>query len=197
MPPGAMPGVPAPNRRKVGRPTALTDELTARIVKHIDEAAFFETACVLEGVPAATGRDWLLRGRKAIRDGKDHLKSEAPFAKFSAAIHKSLADFEKKLTGGILVHGKRDWKALAFVARAKYPQHFGSAAQTVVVDTEERELPDGTIEETTTVATTGAPRGEPLDVELNDDDYAEAAQMLLRRKRLKQAQARGDKDENG
>lgn len=191
MPPGAMPGVPAPNRRnKGGRPSTLTDDLTDKIVKHIEEAAFFETACVLEGVPASTGKEWLLRGRKAIRDGKAHLKSEAPFARFSAAIHKALADFEKKLTAGILVHGKRDWKALAWVARAKFPQHFGSQAQTVVVDTEERQLEDGTVEETTTIATS-TPRGEPLDADLTDDDYAEAAAFLLRRKRLKQAAARG------
>ncbi len=169
MPPGAMPGVPAPNRRnKGGRPTLLTDELTARVVKHIDEAAFFETACVLEGIPAQTGRDWLLRGKRAIRDGKAHLKSEALYARFSAAIHK----------------------ALAWVARAKFPQHFGSQAQTVVVDTEERQLEDGSVEETTTVATS-TPRGEPLDADLTDDDYAEAAAFLLRRKRLKQAAARG------
>lgn len=188
MPPGPMPGVPRPGTR--GRPSAISDEITAKIVKHIEEAAFFETACVLEGVPAATGREWLLRGKKAIRDGKAHLKTEAPFANFSAAVYKALSEFEKKLTTGILVHGKRDWKALAWVAKAKYPHHFGDKPTTIVVDTEERQLEDGTVEETTTVATT-APRGEPLDGNLTDDDYAEAAAFLLRRKRLKQAAARG------
>ena len=189
MPPGPRPGVPAPNRR-AGRPSTLTDEIAAKIVKHIEEAAFFETACVLEGVPAATGREWLLRGKKAIREGKAHLKSEAPFANFSSAVYRALSEFEKKLTAGILVHGKRDWKALAWVAKAKYPHHFGDKPTTIVVDTEERQLEDGTIEETTTVATS-TPRGEPLDADLTDDDYAEAAAFLLRRKRLKQAAARG------
>jgi hypothetical protein len=191
MPPGAMPGVPPPgHRNKGGRPTLLTDELTARIAKHIDEAAFFETACVLEGIPAQTGREWLLRGKKAIRNGNAHLKSEAPYARFSAAIAEALARFEKLGTAAILAHGKKDWKATAWVMKAKFPNHFGSQAQTVVVDTEERQLEDGTVEETTTVATS-TPRGEPLDADLTDDDYAEAAAFLLRRKRLKQATARG------
>ena len=193
MPPGPMPGVPRPGTR--GRPSAISDEITAKIVKHIEEAAFFETACVLEGVPAATGREWLLRGKKAIRDGKAHLKTEAPFANFSAAVYKALSEFEKKLTAGILVHGKRDWKALAWVAKAKYPHHFGDKPTTIVVDTEERQLDDGTVEETTTVSMQRQPGGDP---DLTDEDYAEAAAFLLRRKRLKQAAARqGVTGENG
>jgi len=195
MPPGPMPGVPPPNRRGKGRPSALTEELTARIVKHLDELAFFETACVLEGVPAATGREWLLRGGKAIREGKAHLKSEALFAHFSSAVHEALGRVEQKLLAGIAVHGKRDWKALAWVAKAKFPQHFGTQPTAVVVDTEERQLEDGTVEETTTVSMQRQPGGDP---DLTDEDYAEAAAFLLRRKRLKQAAARqGVTGENG
>lgn len=195
MPPGPMPGVPAPNRRKVGRPSLLTDELTAKIVKHLDELAFFETACMLEGVPQKTGRDWLLRGQRAIREGRAHLKSEAPFAKFSDAVHGALGRVEQKLIAGIAVHGKRDWKALAWVAKAKFPQHFGTQPTAVVVDTEERQLEDGTVEQTTTIAVQ-RPAGD--DADLTDDDYADAAAFLLKRKRLRQAQARqGGASENG
>ena len=73
------------------------------------------------------------------------------------------------------------------MAKAKFPQQFGTQATAVVVDTEERTLEDGTVEQTTTVAMQ-RPSGDP---DLNDDDYAEAAAFLLRRKRLKQAAARG------
>lgn len=192
-----MPGVPPPNRRGQGggRPSVLSEELTARIVKHLDELAFFETACVLEGVPAATGREWLLRGGRAIRQGKAHLKSEQLYVKFSEAVHGALGRVEQKLLAGIAVHGKRDWKALAWVAKAKFPQHFGTQPTAVVVDTEERQLEDGTVEQTTTIAVQ-RPTGD--DADLTDEDYADAAAFLLKRKRLRQAQARqGATGENG
>jgi len=192
-----MPGVTAPpSRKRGGRPTILTDELTAKIVKHIvDEAAFFEMACVLEGIPAFTGRDWLLRGKRARRDGKDHLASEALYARFSSAVEVARASLKAKFTAGILVHGKKDWKAIAWVAKAMFPQEFGTQPTAVVVDTEERQLEDGTVEQTTTIAVQRPAGG---DDGLTDDDYADAAAFLLKRKRLRQAQARqGGASENG
>ena len=196
MPPGPMPGVPpAGGKRGRGRPTLLTEELIARIVKHLDELAFFETACGLEGIPPPTGREWLIRGKRARRDGKAHLKTEAIYANFSAAVDAANGRVQQKLLAGIAVHGKRDWKALAWVAKAKFPQQFGTQGTAVVVDTEERTLEDGTVEQTTTVAMQRPAGGDP---ELDDEDYAEAAAFLLRRKRLKQAAARqGTTSENG
>lgn len=198
MPPGPMPGVTAPptrEKKRGGRPTLLTEELITKIVKHLDELAFFETACCLEGIPPPTGREWLVRGKRARRDGKAHLKSEALYAKFSAAVDGANGRVEQKLIAGIAVHGKRDWKALAWVAKAKFPQHFGTQPTAVVVDTEERQLEDGTIEQTTTIAVQRPP-GD--DADLTDDDYADAAAFLLKRKRLRQAQARqGGASENG
>lgn len=190
MPPGPMPGVTAPptrEKKRAGRPTLLTEDMIVRIVKHLDELAFFETACGLEGIPPPTGREWLIRGKRARRDGKAHLKTEAIYAKFSAAVDAANGRVEQKLLAGIAVHGKKDWKALAWVAKAKFPQHFGTQPTAVVVDTEERTLEDGTVEETTTVSMQRQAGGDP---ELNDDDYAEAAAFLLRKKRLKQAAAR-------
>lgn len=181
MPPGPAPGAP---RRWRGRPSTLTPELTERIVAHLMEFAFFETACNLEGVPAATGREWLLRGKYAWRDGKAHLKTEAPFAEFSAAVDRALSETEKQLGKGILFHGKKDWKALAWLGKAKFPHHFGDHPTTVLVDTEERQLEDGTVEETTTVSVARHGGDSP---DLTDDDYAEAAAFLLRRKRQRLA----------
>ncbi len=192
MPPGPMPGVPpAGGKRGRGRPTLLTEDLIARIVKHLDELAFFETACCLEGIPPPTGREWLMRGKRARRDGKSHLKTEAIYASFSAAVDAANGRVQQKLLAGIAVHGKRDWKALAWVAKAKFPQQFGTQGTAVVVDTEERTLEDGTVEQTTTVAMQRPAGGDP---ELDDEDYAEAAAFLLRRKRLKQAAARGSEN---
>jgi len=165
--------------------------LIARIVKHLDELAFFETACCLEGIPPPTGREWLMRGKRARRDGKSHLKTEAIYASFSAAVDAANGRVQQKLLAGIAVHGKRDWKALAWVAKAKFPQQFGTQGTAVVVDTEERTLEDGTVEQTTTVAMQRPAGGDP---ELDDEDYAEAAAFLLRRKRLKQAAARGSEN---
>lgn len=187
MPPGPQPGVPPPFKRKMGRPTALTAELTARIVAHLMEFAFFETACALENVPAETGRDWLRRGKRARKEGRAHLKTEEVFANFSTAVDQALADTAKQLGKGILFHGKKDWKALAWLGKAKFPQLFGDKPSAVVVDTEERQLEDGSVEETTTVSMT-RPAGDG-STDLTDDDYAEAAAFLLRRKRLKQAAA--------
>lgn len=191
MPPGAMPGMPAPHlRKKKGRPSALTDELTEKFVKHMEGGAFFSMAAALEGIPGKTAAEWLIRGKKARNAGRADVKSEAVFARFSVAIEAAAAKFNVLALGAITKAGQKDWKALAFIVRARMPGLF-SASQGVIVDTEERQLEDGTVEETTTVSVGGKPRNADLDPDLTDDDYAEAAAFLLRRKRLKQAAARG------
>lgn len=196
MPPGPMPGVPAPPSRKKrrGRPTTLTDAIILAFKKHLARGAFFDMACAMEGIPLPTAKEWLFRGKKSRNEGRGDLPTEEIFAKFSSTVESAIAKYDATAVQTIAKHGKADpkqWQALAWILKSRSPARFGTSARGIVVDTEERTLEDGTVEQTTTIAMSGGQGGNAgLDPDLNDDDYAEAAAFLLRRKRLKQAAAR-------
>lgn len=73
------------------RTTDLTPEIQKKIVKALKEGSFFSTACEAAGVPAATGNEWLCRGR-----GTDSKRDDRePFASFAEAIKKAEHEAEK------------------------------------------------------------------------------------------------------
>lgn len=82
---------PPPPSHPQGRKTRLTPEVQEQIVGYVLEGNYFSTACELAGIPAKTGKDWLVRGRG---DDPDRADSE-PFASFAVAVTQAQAQAER------------------------------------------------------------------------------------------------------
>lgn len=74
----------APTGRPPGRPTKLTPELQAKVVKLVRAGNYAETAALSVGITVATWTSWCARGREG----------EEPYAEFLAAIMRARAEAE-------------------------------------------------------------------------------------------------------
>lgn len=101
---------------KGGRPSKLTDELHADLVKWIQAGNYIETAAILCGINKASVYNWLKRGRTA-RSGKYKL--------FFDAVRQAQAKSEARLVNIVEMAAKRDWKAAAWRLERKFPNRYG------------------------------------------------------------------------
>lgn len=113
-----------------GRPTKLTPELQAEIVKIIKTGNYIETACAFVGINKSTFYDWLKRGaREKQRLEKNPRakikKSEAVYVEFSNAIEKALAQAEIRDVAIIGKAAESNWQAAAWRLERKYPERWG------------------------------------------------------------------------
>lgn len=69
------------------RETRLTPQLQKKIVAAVKQGNYFSTACESCGIPEATGREWLKRGRQT---------SDEPYSSFSSAIKNAESFAEKQ-----------------------------------------------------------------------------------------------------
>lgn len=72
---------------KTGRPTKLTPQVEARILKVVVEGNYAETAAEAAGIDRATFLRWMQRGRDGLE----------PYAAFAAKVTRARAEAETKL----------------------------------------------------------------------------------------------------
>jgi len=172
--------MPAPNRRepavKVGRPSLLTPETLEQILQNVRLGMFLDGAAARAGVCKDTALRWQWLGRKAIREGKADDLEAKPYVEFFNSVEKAMADAD---AGDLAVIQRAalqgDWKAAAWRlnARGRYQQP--SAKVTV-----EQTTADGAEGQETTTTTVTVGSGA-----LTDDEYATAAEAVLRQRRAK------------
>jgi transposase len=175
-------------KRGRGRPTKLTPELQALFVDNLKLGLFWETTCALAGLDKGVAYGWVKRGKRAAQEaektGGKVSAADLPFVNFSTAVQQAVAQFDKVAQASILKAGQTDWKAMLALLKIRHPNWFTADNPGIVIQTDERDLPDGGTEETTTVTVTGGAADE-----LDDDDYAIAARVLMRRRRERRALA--------
>ena len=99
---------------RTGRPTKLTSELTAEIVKYIRLGSYIEVACQAVGITKETYYDWLT---KAEAGSKAHQQ-------FSYAIKKAQAEAELRLLADIEANGDQ-WQRQAWKLERRFNDRWG------------------------------------------------------------------------
>jgi transposase len=112
-----------------GRPTKLDAERQERIVLLLRQGNYVETAAALAGIDKTTLYDWLRRGMRA-RDlaaaDKEVEERELPYAEFSHAIERALAEgeaFHLSIIAKAASEGV--WQASAWTLERRYPDRYG------------------------------------------------------------------------
>lgn len=104
-----------PKRKPMGRPTKLTPELQADLVRLIEAGNYVETAAGCCGVQPATVRDWVKRG----------VRGHKTYRGFSTALKKAEARAEASGVVRIRAAAKNQWQADAWFLERKFPQRWG------------------------------------------------------------------------
>lgn len=100
--------------RPIGRPSRFTQELQDKIVAGVRMGLTKCVASELAGVPVGTFKDWMAWGL----DGRE------PYAAFSAAIQKAVAESEAMLLSTIKDASKKEWTAAAWIMERRFPERW-------------------------------------------------------------------------
>lgn len=110
---------------KVGRPTKLTPELHADIVRTIKAGNYLETAAAMAGVERLTLREWIKKGVRA-QSGAYHT--------FARDIEQAMAHAEVVDVLGIRKAGEKEWTARAWLLERRYPDRWGKRGSEVTIN---------------------------------------------------------------
>lgn len=113
-------------KRKMGRPTECTPEMTAAIATDIERGMTLDDAAALNGINPSTLYEWRNRGDEG----------EQPYSDFAKAIAqaraKARATALANVRSGVLPSMAPDWKAEAWWLERMYPDEFGAQAAVAV-----------------------------------------------------------------
>lgn len=104
----------ATDRRRVGRPTSLTQEVARTIIEAMRCGNFLESAAALAGVSVSSVRNWIRAGRRG---------QSPALAEFARAVAKARAEAEI----ADLNHIREDpsWQAAAWRLERRHPKRWG------------------------------------------------------------------------
>jgi hypothetical protein len=106
-------------RRRVGRPTLLTEDLANRLATLLAAGNYDETAARAAGISPRTLREWLHRGLSGR-------KRDEPYARLRAELEEARATGEASHVARIAkAAADGDWKASAFFLERSYPERWG------------------------------------------------------------------------
>jgi transposase len=147
-----------------GRPTALTPEVHALFVKYLRLGNYIEVAAALVGVGRSTVFEWLRRGAR---------EESGIYRDFLMAARQAQGEAEATDLARIQAAAGKDWRASAWRLQHRFPSRWAATSE------------DGDAD----IACAPEP-AVASECDLTDDDYAEAAAFLLRRKRARVTAAR-------
>lgn len=129
-----------PELSKLGRPTKLTEEITAEVCKAIRAGAYVETAAAFAGIAKDTLYAWMKRG------ARDHegVDEGGIYRDFSDALSKALADAEMADLLTIRAASQNGaWQASAWRLERRFPQRWrqrqGVDVKPILDDAADRE----------------------------------------------------------
>lgn len=135
-----------PSSRSTGRPTSLTPDKEARILKAIATGMTYRLAAQYAGIDASTFYEWMRRGAT----------EEEPFFQFSLKVRQAEADgalLNMKCIESAAINGT--WQAAAWVLERRHPHEYGRTVQEHVQKVDWGELSDAQIQRLAA--------GEPLE----------------------------------
>ncbi len=107
----------------------LTKERTARLVELLRAGQNRESACAAVGIGSATLRRWIA----SAEHGDKRL------ARFARQIHEAESEAETRAVAQVQLHGKNDWRALAWWLERRFPKKWGDHRVVTMRVEEERE----------------------------------------------------------
>lgn len=120
-----------------GRRPKLNRDLQARFLSLVRAGVPTEVACEGAGIASRTIRIW----QERAKDEAD--PQHARHATFAAELEKAKAEAQASTLVDIRRHGKKDWKALAWLLERVYPERYGYKAQlAMTVDGELEKILD-------------------------------------------------------
>lgn len=108
--------------RKVGRPSDLGPDVTARIVQIIKAGGFQESAAAAAGISRRTFYSWLARGDSDAPE-------DEPYREFREAVEQAKAEAEARHVVLISQAAAKDWKAAAWLLERHNPEAFAKPSQ--------------------------------------------------------------------
>jgi transposase len=108
------------SRRAGGRPTNLTPECHATIVKAVRQGMYVKSAVEGAGITEATYYRWLERGRRG----------EEPFESFLIDVEQASAEATLDALGVIRKAAETDWRAAAWFLERRFPGQYGKHARS-------------------------------------------------------------------
>lgn len=112
---------PADAHQGPGRPTKLTEQVSAALVELVSNGATYVRAAAHVGIHQETITDWIRRGAREEGDGLD-----TEFSRFYRALKKAegslQVEAEKQLKALV---GSKDWRATKFVLERTLPGQYG------------------------------------------------------------------------
>lgn len=121
----------------MARPTKLTPHIQAKVVLAIRGGNYAEIAARLAGIDEATYYRWMARGkaeedRLAERSSRKMRETERPFCEFRKAVMEADAAAEAQAAAAIMVAGKKDWKAHAWLLERRHPDRWRRRTDAIV-----------------------------------------------------------------
>ena len=107
--------LPGKVKPKIGRPTSLTPETSARICDAYEKTGLKTEAARAGGVDDSTLFAWL---EKASR-------GEEPYQDFSKALARAENAFKARMLNVVLEASVADWRAAGWILERKFPEEFG------------------------------------------------------------------------
>lgn len=98
----------------MARPSKLTNETEKAICDAIRDGATYAAASEAAGIAYATFNEWM--------------KDERPrYVKFSEAVQEANGQARTELIRQIKQHGRKDWRALAWILERRFKNEYGAA----------------------------------------------------------------------
>ncbi len=107
----------------------LTKERTDRLVALLRAGQNREAACAAVGIGSATLRRWI-----AAAEGGDKR-----LVRFAEKIHEAESEAETRAVAQVQLHGKTDWRALAWWLERRFPKKWGDHRVVTMRVEQERE----------------------------------------------------------
>lgn len=105
-------------KRKPGRPSKLTEETQAKIVRAVQSGNWLETAAAFAGVDGSTVRRWMAKGEPE--------DAPEPYRAFYTAIKQARAEAEVRAVA-LIQKAAQDgtWQASAWYLERSHPDRWG------------------------------------------------------------------------
>lgn len=115
-------------KRKPGRPSKLTPQLTAKIAKSIRDGLYIESACAFHGVGRSTVYRWL-----ELADGADGTEPEPLYEEFRDTIAQAAAQNQHRLIKRVEA-GKFGWQGALALLGLRHPDQYSQKIREAKAD---------------------------------------------------------------
>jgi hypothetical protein len=114
----------------MGRPTKLTKEVQAELVKMLRAGSYVETACACIGIDKRSFYDWCKKG---------HAEKKGKHRDFLNAVREATGKAQLEASTEMRLFAKKNWKALAWFMSRRWPDQWAQRDNNAEPPLEEAE----------------------------------------------------------